>query len=186
MIQDVDITRIVPRFILRDRNGWAMAKAIEAGMKRFLAIANEAVGVMLDPDVMPEWRLDEIAWEYNLLYDYEADVEVKRGWIRSARQFTRKLGTKDGIVEYLKAAFDEVILEEWPEYGGDPYHFRVTLTGNATEHGNAWANKTVNTVKNLRSALDSITIHGGESEMGLAVGTAAVGTEIRIMSISEA
>ena len=184
MIQDLDIVRIVPRFILQDQNGWAMAKAIEAGLKRFLAIANEGIGTMLDPDVMPEWRLDEIAWEYNLLYDYEANVEVKRGWIRSARQFTRRLGTKDGIIDYLKAAFDEVILEEWPEYSGDPYHFRVTLTGNATEHGNTWATKTVNTVKNLRSTLDSITILGGESTGPMGVGTAVTGMEIRIASVS--
>ena len=66
MIQTYDINRIFPRFILQDKNGYAIAKALQAGLDYFLARSKVALDTILDVDEMPEWRLDEIAWEYNI------------------------------------------------------------------------------------------------------------------------
>ena len=84
MIEKVNIFQIFPRFILEDTDGFAMCKALEAGLNYFLDKCNEGLKLVLDVDSMPEWRLDEMAWELNCLYDFQADVDIKREWIRNA------------------------------------------------------------------------------------------------------
>ena len=164
---EFDIRQIFPRFILADRNGFALARAIEAALVYFLEKCQDGLDCVLDPDTMPEWRLDELAWEFNILYDYNADVETKRGWIKNARDFYAIYGTAEGIVQYLEAAFNHATVEEWFEYGGDPFHFRVVATGEWSEEAEAWARKSIEAVKNVRSVLDTITFNVGNVSVPL-------------------
>ena len=55
-----DVTKNVPKFILRDKNGYAIAKAIEAGIQKMNDIVEEGVSYIEDTEAMPEWRLDEL------------------------------------------------------------------------------------------------------------------------------
>ena len=158
MIQKFDIGRIFPRFILQDTNGRAMAKAIEAGLNYFLTRAQNGLDTLQDVDKMPEWRLDEMAWEMNCLYDESADVEIKREWIRNAIPLYSIWGTKRSVVEYLKGYFGEIELEENWQYEGDPFHFRVTVGGEWTPENEAWATRAVERAKNVRSVLDDLRI----------------------------
>ena len=89
-----DLRRILPRFLLEDKNGYAMAKAIEAGLVKFLSAAKDGLDTLSNVEIMPEWRLDELAWEYNIVYDYDAEIDTKREWIRDAIALTRQIGTK--------------------------------------------------------------------------------------------
>ena len=50
MIQTYDINRIFPRFILQDKNGYAIAKALQAGLDYFLARSKVALDTILDVD----------------------------------------------------------------------------------------------------------------------------------------
>lgn len=179
-MMDFNINALVPRFIRRDKNGYALTRAIEAGMKDFLAVAQLGLDTVSNVDTMPEWRLDELAWEYNILYDYSADVETKRGWIRNAAQSYSLYGTPAGVMQYLEATFDSVRLEEWWEYGGDPYHFRVTVDGEYNEENEAWAMTAANTAKNVRSVLDEIIFNSGSTTVPLYVGAAVFGVEIEV------
>lgn len=63
MISNVDIMPFVPKFIRDDRNGFALAKAIESVLNDFLDIINEALKVTFDIEAMPEWRLER--WRGN-------------------------------------------------------------------------------------------------------------------------
>ena len=153
-LMEFDLGRIVPRFILQDRTGYAMAKAIEAGLKDFLVICQEGLDTWSDPDKMPEWRLDELAWEYGIPYDYDASEDIKRKWIREVYPLSRLYGTAEGIARYMDAYLQDAKLEENWEYGGDPFHFRMNFQGGWTPENIAWANKAIETVKNARSLLD--------------------------------
>lgn len=161
-MMDFEIERLFPRFLLNDRNGYAMAKALEAGLKDFLEIAQGALDTLSDVDKMPEWRLDELAWEYNIPYDYTADVSVKREWVRDVYSLSRLYGTPKGIEKYMTAYFDDARLEENWEYDGDPFHFRMNFEGTWTPERVAWATKAIEMVKNVRSVLDNyhfIAVH---------------------------
>lgn len=184
MIEKVNIFQIFPRFILEDTDGFALCKALEAGMNYFLDKCNEGLRLVLDVDSMPEWRLDEMAWELNCLYDYNAEVEVKREWIRNAYQNYRIHGTAEGIRQYLAIYFGEINIEEYWEFGGEPGEFNVTVTGVRTDENEAWIRKAVAKAKNVRSELKNIFYNGGTSEAGIRVGAAVAGTEIQIHSVT--
>ena len=175
---DFNINALLPHFILHDKNGYAMAKAIEAGMKDFLEVAQIGLDTWNNVAKMPEWRLDELAWEYNILYDYGADIETKRNWIANAIQFYSLYGTPAGVAQYLRAAFSSVDVEEAWEYGGDPFHFRVVVTGEWSTENDEWANKAIDATKNVRSVLDNIIFNSGSVTATLNVAAAVCGVLI--------
>lgn len=153
-----EIEKWLPKFLLADKNGYAMAKAIEAGLQKMNDIIAAGVDCVSNYDTMPEWRLDELAWETNCLYDYSADIETKRKWIRDALPMYRIYGTPQAIYQYIGNYFQNVDLEENWIYGGEPYHFRITVEGAWTPENEAWTKKAVATAKNVRSVLDDIRI----------------------------
>ena len=153
---DFDVEKWVPKFILADKNGYAIAKAIEAAMRSMNATVRQSLDCLLDYDTMPEWRLDELAWELNCLYDYNASIETKREWIKNAVPLYRLFGTPQAVYKYLAGYFDDVELEEAWQYGGDPYHFRVTLSGEWTDEHELWARRAIEESKNVRSVMDTL------------------------------
>lgn len=159
-----NIEQWVPKFLLADKNGYAIAKAIEAGLNYMNDAAAEGIKTLSDYDTMPEWRLDELAWEYNLVYDYTAPVEIKRTWIKDAVSIYRRYGTAKGIIRYLTPYFDDAKVEEWWEYDADPFHFRVTIAGERTDAKDAWAQKAVFNIASIRSVLDGIVFEYDLSE----------------------
>ena len=173
-----DIKQLVPRFIWEDRNGHALSIALGKGLEIMCGTIQNAVDCVFDVSTMPEWRLDEMAWEPGILYDYSAPVEVKRKWIENAMSLYSTYGTKGAVEEYLKAAFDTVSLEEWWEYGADPYHFRVTVTGEWSQANDDWAKKSIESVKNVRSVLDTIIFNSGGATIPLNIAAAVCGIEI--------
>ena len=116
---EIDIRELVPRFLRKDKNGGAIAAAIEAAMRYTAAQALTGLNLVADTDTMPEWRLDEMAWELNCLYDYRAGAEQKRRWIKHSIPIYRIYGTPRAIINYLEGMFDQVEVEENLLYGGD-------------------------------------------------------------------
>lgn len=175
---EIDIKKLLPKFIMNDKNGYALAKAIEAGIKEADRIISDAMGIYGNVDAMPEWRLDMVAWENDLLYDYTADAETKRKWIRDKENFYARYGTPEGMLQYLRAEYDTVKVEEWWQYNGAPYHFRVVVTGERTDEGDAWVRRAIEKTKNVRSVLDSITFSGGGATSAIKTGTAVSGVYV--------
>ena len=149
-----DIAQMTPQFLMNDKNGYALAKAIEAGMKYFLDRLQAGIACVKDVESMPEWRLDEMAWELGCLYDYNADMESKRRWIREATPHFAAYGTPKAIYNYLDGLFDDVLLEESWLYGGETFHFRVIASGEWTKEKEKWALGAIGQAKNVRSVLD--------------------------------
>ena len=154
-----NIERLVPRFLLNDKNGYALAKAIERAFQIVAEAAQNGLDIIQDPYKMPEWRLDELAGELGCLYDYNGSIEQKRYWIVNATYLYTVYGTPQAIYNFLEGYFQNVLVEEWWEYGGEPFHFRVTVSGGSYDADKiAWAQKAIMNVKNVRSVLDGVTI----------------------------
>jgi len=169
---NIDISRWVPHFIMADKNGYALAKAIEAGLQMANDIIADGVALMDDYDSMPEWRLDELAWEYNIPYDYSADIENKRRWISNAQTMYRLWGTPTGIEQYMDGYLNGARVEEAGEYiPFYAYHFRLLFDDDWSNQKIQWAKTAIDYVKNVRSALDSF-VFCGQVERRLYVGCA--------------
>lgn len=166
----VDIGRLVPNFILRDKNGAALAKAIEKAMQTMCEAVQAGIDTIIDPDKMPEWRLDEMAWEMGGLYDYNATIEEKRVWIKEAVPLYASYGTAAAIEKYLRGYFPEAEVEEAWQYDGDPFHFRITVRGDMTDTKMRIAQTAAETIKNVRSVMDDISI-GNFAGIEIHIGT---------------
>nr|WP_295277633.1 phage tail protein [uncultured Blautia sp.] len=153
-----EIEKWLPQFVLNDKNGYALAKAIEVGLQMLNDAIADGLKLIDDYDSMPEWRLDELAWETNCLYDYNAPIETKREWIKNSAFLYGLYGTPMAILQYLGGYFEKVNVQENWEYCGEPYHFCVIVEGNLTPENEAWARKAIDTSKNVRSVLDSLKI----------------------------
>lgn len=158
MAIEINIERLLPRHILNDRNGYAMAKAIEHAFQAIADAAERGLEIIHDPQKMPKWRLDEYANELNCLYDYDGTLEQKRYWIEYAVYLYTVYGTPQAIYNFLEGYFQNIQVEENWEYGGEPFHFRVTISGGGYDAAKiAWAQKAILSVKNVRSVLDDVT-----------------------------
>lgn len=157
----IDIKKLVPQFILDDKNGYALAKAIEAGAQMMNDIVGQGVKCVTDYDTMPEWRLDELAWETNCLYNYQADIEEKRRWIREAIPWYKSYGTPEAVKKLVKAILGDGDVKEWFEYGGKPYSFKIVAYPTISfENGiDGYFLKMLQKAKNVRSCMDGIDIH---------------------------
>ena len=178
MIQNVNIVEIFPRFILEDKNGLAMCRALAAGLRYFLRHAQEGLDITQDVSMMPEWRLDEMAWELDILYDYTADVEIKREWVRNAYRNYRIHGTAEGVRQYLAIYFGESSVNEYWEFSGEPGQFNVTVTGVRTTENENWVRKACAKAKNVRSELNNIVFNGGTCTYAVQGACADVGIAV--------
>lgn len=171
------IKQLFPAFILADPNGYALARAIEAGMKYFLDRCQEGLDNLTDYDSMPEWRLDELAWENNVTwYDSTATLEEKRQTIKDARDIYARLGTPEAVLVAFNGVYGAGQVQEWWEYDGDPGHFRIFTVSETvmTEDYERFV-RIVNAVKNVRSVLDGIFFRGDKGEAELWLSSASAG-----------
>ena len=162
---EFDVTKHVPRFLLADKNGYALAKAIEAGIQYLAEKVNDGIKCVTDVSSMPEWRLDEMAWETGCLYDYGADIEIKRMWIGIAYYGYSHAGTKEGILAYIRPLApnaQEVIIDE---YGGEtaptyPQNYNILLKYNDDEGTDDisvdWVNRVVEQAGRLQARCEDI------------------------------
>ena len=174
---ELDIARLTPRFLMRDNNGRAISRAIEAGLKGFLDSARAGVDVVTDVDKMPEWRLDELAREKRIAwYDFAADLDVKRAVVMAWPRSMRHLGTPGVIEDVAAKYFGDAVAEEWWEYGAPPYHFRL-YTANVKDgtRNAALVAKLVEAIKNVRSVFDGVFF---EAVSGSVVIQHAVGMQV--------
>lgn len=176
---EFDLEQVFPGLILGDQTGYALAKAIAAGLHDFLDAVGEGLKVTQDIAEMPEWRLDEMAWELGCLYDYNADIEQKRAWIENAVPLYSIRGTPRSIVEYLAGYFGGAAVEENWQYSGSPFHFRVTVAGELNPENDAWMQQAVAIAKNVRSVLDSFSV-GAETAIVISAETYNVNVPYRM------
>lgn len=126
-MMNVAIERLVPRFIMRDKNGYAMAKAIEKCVQIVTEAAENAMATFGDVDRMPSWRLDELAREWNMIYDFNAYITDKRRWVKNAWSSARYLGTPEAVAQHVGQMYMHVEVQEWWEYDGEPWHYRLIV-----------------------------------------------------------
>lgn len=126
--------------------------------------------------------LDELAFQMHAdWYDSTASIEIKRSLIKNALKVHRYRGTPYAVEKVVQDYFGDGYVEEWFEYDGNPYMFRVVTSNTSvtSELANQFT-MAVNSVKNMRSHLEQIIINiSGEMDLYLA-GIVQVCDEITI------
>ena len=77
---------------------------------------------------LPEDLLDILAKDFKVeWYDYNWGIEAKRKTIKDSFYVHRHLGTVGSVKRALSDVWPPSTVEEWFEYGGEPFYFRAIL-----------------------------------------------------------
>lgn len=110
-------------------------------------------------DSLNEHLIDYLAVQMHVdEYDDTENLDVKRQQVKQSFLLHRLKGTKYAVQKAVSTVYQSAKVEEWPEYSGEPYHFRVTgITApmNETKTINKLA-RLINAYKNTRSWLDYV------------------------------
>jgi len=82
-----------------------------------------------NPDRCPTHILPWLAWEMSVdVWNENWTEEIRREVIKASLEVHKRKGTLGAIKRALNAfQFDDVKVEEWFDYGGNPYTFRVFI-----------------------------------------------------------
>lgn len=182
-LYSIDFTRALPQPLKNDPNMLALAKVIAEQMQITARQIKQNI-IYARIDELDEKTLDVLAYDLHVdWYDYTYPVEVKRATIKDSVKVHRKLGTKYAVETALGNVFPGSRVEEWFEYGGEPYMFKViigaTVAGISADRQAAVLER-VRFYKNLRSHLEAIS-YRIEKETTIQVAAVhSIGTRLEI------
>ncbi|CUU80171.1 phage tail protein I [Campylobacter hyointestinalis] len=112
--------------------------------------------IATNPDLIPAKLLPHLAASFDIETNGANEQSVRK-LIKNA--FIIKKGTVESIKVALKSFFAGASIEEWHQYGGEPYFFRVKVLLDGVSF-DSWdkLETIVSTYKNVRSVLDRISI----------------------------
>jgi phage tail P2-like protein len=171
-IYNVDLLDILPESLKQDPQVQAMCAAITPQLQ---AVSNAIIECVLLPriDELPREVLDLLAWHLHVdFYNASYPVETKRQLVKNSLAWHKRKGTPSAVEELITAVFGDGEVEEWFEYGGQPYHFKVLTTNtSATTTDVQRFTRAVESVKNARSVLEAVEITATD-ELNLYFGNA--------------
>lgn len=120
-------------------------------------------------------------------YRQDLSDDVKRTIIRNSMVYYAHAGTKAAVEEFVRDIYCTAKIEEWPEYNGDPGHFRIALDllDSRTQVGNLDVEairKVIDPVTRISAHLDEI-IYIGQPD-GTSTTYCGVAVSGRTMTIS--
>lgn len=154
-----NLTAALPDVLRQDPSVAALAQAV-AGL--LAARTQEIDRLRLYPAIsrLPEDLLDILAYDFKVdWWDPEYSLEEKRRTLQTSWKVHKTLGTKAAVETALSAVYAGAKVEEWFEYGGTPYCFRVHVEVGDSEYVQLKHKRVLERIawyKNLRSHLERI------------------------------
>ena len=171
-----NLMRVFPLAFVQDDGLQALGKAIAEELVRRSAEARMSV-LYADIDALPENVLDILAYDFKVdWWDTSYTLEEKRKTLKDSWKVHRMMGTKAAVEMAISAIYPSTTVEEWFEYGGKPYHFKLTIDATHTRTDFKQHEQVLNRVnyyKNLRSHLECITYVTRCEDVVLRLGGAA-------------
>lgn len=114
-------------------------------------------------DEMPENVVDLLAWQFHLdFYDpISLTLKKKRELVKNAIIAHKQKGTKKAVEQLVKTVFfEDFKVQEWFEYGGKPYYFRIVVDSGSLKNKREYnlLIQAINTAKNMRSHLEQLIL----------------------------
>lgn len=162
----------LPRVLAEDTRMNALARAITNALMTHLAEIEEAE-IYTRIDDLPEAVLDILASDFKIdWYNFDYPVEAKRNLVKTNYYVHRHMGTTGAVKEAIQSVYPRSDVEEWFDYAGQPYHFRIALESDfpILPVSNTAILKAVYTYKSLRSHLDAI-VYRSTVDVGIRVTT---------------
>lgn len=110
-------------------------------------------------DDLPSDIVDALAISLHVdFYDDSLPLETRRALVKKSTRWHMRKGTKGIVAEMVDTVWGGCKVEEWFEYGGEPFHFRViNITASHVDEDTIdMVLRAIKMTKNVRSWLDEI------------------------------
>lgn len=190
-IYDTDFTNYLPEALKEDNKIVGIAKALSEQMLKVSGICNNVL-IYARIDELPEKILDMLAYDFHCdWYDKSYPIETKRRILKNNVIIHKKLGTKYAVEKALADVYKTAKVQEWFEYNGEPYHFKISVdigTTGITQSTKKEIEGKMKFYKNLRSHCDGIHYELGTGEKAdvKALSVLRCAGSIRIKTLVEA
>jgi len=155
-LQDSQIVQILPEYLSERAEVQALSFAVHRAVGRLVDYCKN-VSVYSVIDTIPEYVLDLLAVELGTqYYDDTLNITAKRNLIRNTLTWYMGAGTPAAVEELVNTVFGTGEIQEWFQYGGEPYMFRVVTGADAKYESINEFEKLIEKVKNVRSHIDEI------------------------------
>src|SRR6266481_3904418 len=133
-----DLTQATPEVAFQDPSFAALTKAFTDALQKFLNHVDMTKLDELRIKAKAPFLSEELLDHLGLLdlravgYDTSMAADIKRQLVMSAVYDNAHLGTKTSVQKLVNLVFGHAVVEEWWQYGGNPYRFRIRTTDPVT------------------------------------------------------
>ncbi|WP_058953153.1 phage tail protein I [Clostridium tyrobutyricum] len=160
-LNNIDLFALQTTYMKKDSTTKALCKALNP---YFIKLSQDVKLALIYSriDELDVQAVDELAWQMHVdFYDYTLSIESKRRLVKSSLEWHKIKGTPEAVEKASSSVFGNSKLEEWFEYEGEPFFFRMDV--DITEQGASPENLKkldilINEYKNKRSWLEIIRI----------------------------
>lgn len=154
-----NLLRTLPSVLQNDTSMQALASSISSVLAARPAEI-DLLRIYTQIDSLPEELLDILAYDFKVdWWDANYTLDEKRKTLKDSWNVHRILGTKAAVEKAISAIYSDTQVNEWFDYGGDPYHFKLLIDATYENVDPAKHKRVLDRVafyKNLRSVLDEV------------------------------
>ena len=161
-LKDADFYATFPPALRKDEKMVALGRLIADELHQTVEQTKKNI-IYANINELSETWLDVLAYDLHVdWYDYDYPIEAKRAIIRDSVRVHQKLGTKAAVEMALGGIHPKSEIEEWFDYGGKPYRFRIVLDTTESRVAADYDEiiKTVDIYKRLTAHLDGLYYQG--------------------------
>lgn len=181
-LNETEISKILPSSLQADENVVHTSKAVTDSVNNVTAeTVNELI--MSRIDELPDPIVNSLAWQLHVdTYSEDLDIAQKRKLVKNAIKDHKYKGTSWAVKSVVEVLLNYAKVEEWFEYKGSPYHFRVNGSYGPIVNGDSLQRlvNAINEAKNVRSWLDGISCERQKTVSKYLAMPVAMYKEIRI------
>ncbi len=157
-LNETEISKILPSSLQADKNVVYASKAATDSINK---VTTETVNelIMSRIDKLPEPVVNSLAWQLHVdTYSEDLDISQKRELVKNAIKDHKYKGTSWAVKSVVEVLLGYAKVEEWFEYGGSPFHFRVNGSFGPIPSGDKLQSlvDAIYEAKNVRSWLDGV------------------------------
>lgn len=161
-LKENTLLREIPSNLLVDEKVKNLATSLQDSLDKMIAWS-EKINYTMNLEKLDGAVLDHLLWEKHITWTEGLELvdsrEAKIKFIENAIELHRLKGTPAALELVFSVLDKPCQLQEWFQYEGEPYHFKVEIDTLAmTSHELKLLRKLIHEYKNVRSWLDFVAI----------------------------
>jgi phage tail P2-like protein len=156
-LDNVTLLELLPENLRNDVDIIAASHAVDSEFQDLVSSIKNCLTIA-DIDNAASDVVDNLAGEINVdFYNQLLSLDKRRELVKNGYLYKYCKGTAYAVKQIVKDAFDQTEVKEWFQYGGHPFHFKISTETNLPSISKiTGVVNAINSVKNARSTLESV------------------------------